>query len=145
MLVWILIWFPRSTCVSNVHFAILVNGGPTSFFWGKRGLCQGRPLSPLLFLIIIDGFSCLIGDAKSKGLLKGIKVLDSQYISHILFVDDVLLFRCGNRLELKCYYDILNLFSLASRIEVNPSKSCFIVPGGVVDDHILVSLLDGLH
>jgi len=44
-------------CVCNVSFSVLVNGSPSEFFYGSRGLRQGCPLSPLLFLLIIEGLS----------------------------------------------------------------------------------------
>lgn len=123
-------------CVSNVHFAILVNGAPTGFFHGQRGLRQGCPLSPLLFLIVIDGLSCLIGDAKSRCLIHGVRVSETRYLSHILFVDDVLLFGGGHWREWRVFFDIIHLFCLALGMEVSSSKSYFIAPGGVVDEEI---------
>ena len=42
-------------CVSSTNYSILVNGNPTSFFSASRGLRQGCPLSPLLFLLIAEG------------------------------------------------------------------------------------------
>lgn len=58
-------------CVTNVHFSVLVNGSPTVCFKGQRGLRQGCPLSPLLFLLVINGLSQLIGVAKMNGTIHG--------------------------------------------------------------------------
>lgn len=114
--------------VSNFYFAILVNGAPTSFFQGQRGLRQGCPLSPLLFLIVIYGLSRLIGDAKDRCKIRGVRVSDSYFLLHILFVDDVLLFGGGHWKEWKYFVDIIQLFCLASSMEVNIAKSCLISP-----------------
>jgi len=42
-------------CVSNVHYDVVINGYPTYFFKARRGLRQGCSLSPLLFILAMDG------------------------------------------------------------------------------------------
>lgn len=44
-------------CITNVSYSVLINGSKSSFFHAKRGLRQGCPLSPLLFLLIMEGLS----------------------------------------------------------------------------------------
>jgi len=61
-------------CISLVSFVVLLNGEVTPFFRLGRGLRQGCPLSPLLFLLIVEGLSRLLKEAEGNGSIK--KVLD---------------------------------------------------------------------
>ena len=74
----------------------MINGTPTGFFATSRGIHQGFPLSPLLFILVIEGNGLLIKDTQRKGKIKGIKVSSLLAVSHLLFVDDVVLFGIGN-------------------------------------------------
>ena len=86
-------------CVVSANYAILVNGNPTPFFSASRGLRQGCPLSPLLFLLIVEGFSRLIKELTEHGEIVGIEVAANIFITHLLFVDDILLFGGGTQWE----------------------------------------------
>jgi hypothetical protein len=55
-------------CVSSENFSILVNGSPKYFFKGYRGLSQGFPLSPLLFILVVECLNKLLKKAKPEGL-----------------------------------------------------------------------------
>jgi hypothetical protein len=52
-----------SFSVSTIRFSILINGCPNGFLEVSRGLCQGDPLSLLLFVIIMEALSCLMSKA----------------------------------------------------------------------------------
>ena len=54
-------------CLSTARFSVMVNGSPTGLFQSSRGLRQGDPLSPYLFVIVMEAFSCLLKRAVSKG------------------------------------------------------------------------------
>lgn len=75
-------------CVSSACFSILINGSPKGFFTAKRGLRQGDPLSPFLFVIVVKALSRMVTVAADKGLIEGFKVADSSLlISHLLYAD----------------------------------------------------------
>jgi hypothetical protein len=84
-------------CLSLVSFSLLMNGSTTPFFKAERGLRQGCPLSPLLFLLVVECLSHYLNEAKSVGISRGIKISQGLYISHLLFVDEILIFCDGSR------------------------------------------------
>lgn len=69
-----------------------MNGEPTEFFEPKVGLRQGDPLSPYLFILIMEILSRKILQLQEKEEIKGIKVgKHALAISHLFFTDDALL------------------------------------------------------
>ena len=77
-------------------FSVLINGSSTGFFKSSRGLKQGDPLSPYMFVLGMEAFSILIEKAASKGFLSGYKISnisgDVVQITHLLFADNTLVF-----------------------------------------------------
>lgn len=61
-------------CITTTSFAILVNGDPSSLFKPTRGLRQGDPLSPLLFIIVMEAFNRLLNRAQEQQLIRGVSV-----------------------------------------------------------------------
>nr|XP_009804761.1 PREDICTED: uncharacterized protein LOC104249929 [Nicotiana sylvestris] len=58
-------------CISTVRFFILINGSPEGFFPAHRGLRQGGPLSPFLFILAMEGLNNMVKTARSQGWIKG--------------------------------------------------------------------------
>nr|XP_016449022.1 PREDICTED: uncharacterized protein LOC107774064 [Nicotiana tabacum] len=58
-------------CISTVRFFILINGSPEGFFPAHRGLRQGDPLSPFLFILAMEGLNNMVKTARSQGWIKG--------------------------------------------------------------------------
>jgi len=79
------------SCITTINTVVLVNGAPTDFFKCHRGLRQGCPLSPLLFLIVVEVFSRMMTQVVTTVSFQGLKVAFNIFISHILFVNDVLI------------------------------------------------------
>jgi hypothetical protein len=110
-------------CLSSVSFSILINGSTSSFFKAERGVRQGCPLSPLLFLLVVECLSRFLNEAKSAGNFRGIKISPGLYISHLLFVDDILIFCDGSRQDIEKLCEGLILFKHATGMEINKQKS----------------------
>ena len=83
-------------CITTVRFSVLINGSPAGFFGSSRGLRQGDPLSPLLFLLVMKVRSRLLKMTEEGGFLRGFQaspnVRGGLHISHLLFADDTILF-----------------------------------------------------
>jgi hypothetical protein len=98
-------------CISTVRFSILVNGTPSGFFYSSRGLWQGDPLSPFLFVMVMKPLSRMLIAALDQGNLTGFSVgsreSESLVVNHLLFDDDTLIF-CGAQEEqirhLRCIF-----------------------------------------
>ncbi|KAH1131800.1 hypothetical protein J1N35_003178 [Gossypium stocksii] len=69
-------------CISTVSYSVVVNGNIGEIFYPTRGLRQGDPLSPFLFLICGEGLSSLMRSATRDGLLKGVKFIDERPIKY---------------------------------------------------------------
>ena len=69
-------------CVTSVGYRIKVNGELSEGFKPERGLRQGDPLSPYLFLICAEGFSALLQQAEQEGKTEGVKVCPSALVFH---------------------------------------------------------------
>ena len=73
-------------CVSSVSYRVKVNGKLTDAFTPQRGLRQGDPLSPYLFILCAEAFSVLLHRAELDGSIQGVKVcVEALIINHIFF------------------------------------------------------------
>ena len=79
-------------CISTVSYSFNLNGQKVGHFTPTRGLHQGDPLSPYLFIICAEGLSNLLKKAVEAKEINGIKICkDSPMVSHLFFADDSLL------------------------------------------------------
>jgi hypothetical protein len=99
------------------------NGAASPFFSSGRGLRQGCPLSPLLFLLVAEGLSRALISAINTGDFQGIKTSPDLRITHLLFVDDVLIFSSGRPRDVETLAAILQLFQDATGMIINSQKS----------------------
>ncbi|XP_060957672.1 uncharacterized protein LOC133029200 [Cannabis sativa] len=87
-------------CVTSVSFSVLVNGAPGNVFSPGRGLRQGDPLSPYLFILCSEVLSKLVRKAEDCGELTGIRIgRNSIPITHLFYADDALFFCRANQME----------------------------------------------
>ncbi|GJZ52405.1 putative RNA-directed DNA polymerase, eukaryota, reverse transcriptase zinc-binding domain protein, partial [Tanacetum coccineum] len=80
------------SCLNSSYASVLINGIPTKEFKLERGLRQGDPLSPFLFILVVEALNVVMLEAKNKNIFKGIEVgNDKVYMSHLQFADDALI------------------------------------------------------
>lgn len=84
---------------------------------------MGCPLCPFPFLLIVEGLSKLIAIARISGTLERVKIVPIEIISHLLFIDDVLLFGIGSPQEYRVLKYILDLLCFSIVRESNMIKS----------------------
>ncbi|KAB2630796.1 hypothetical protein D8674_008315 [Pyrus ussuriensis x Pyrus communis] len=111
-------------CISSVKFAVLLNGQAGESFAPSRGLRQGDPLSPYLFILVGEVLSKLFQGAVDQGRLEGVKIGGSgPVISHLFFADDTLLFLRADVKNCRNLKHMLDKFCVASGQKVNLEKS----------------------
>jgi hypothetical protein len=98
------------SCVVSSSFAVLINGEASMFFTSERGLCQGCPLSPLLFILVMESISLLLKKGQAEGKLTGVKVSRIIKVLHLIFVDDVLIMSKASLEEWQVIKTLLELF-----------------------------------
>ncbi|KAK2395425.1 hypothetical protein QL285_057163 [Trifolium repens] len=111
-------------CVSTVSFSVLVNGQPSPILHPNRGIRQGDPLSPYLFILCADVLSSLIIKKQEEGLIQGIAIaVDAPKITHLFFADDSLIFCRARKEEATQLLEVLNEYQQASGQQINMNKS----------------------
>ncbi|XP_019186519.1 PREDICTED: uncharacterized protein LOC109181223 [Ipomoea nil] len=111
-------------CVTTVSYSVLVNGSRTDQIIPTRGLRQGDPLSPYLFIICAEGLSILLKQAQAKGEIHGYRVTrGTPSITNLFFADDSLLFFKANIQEAGVVKRCLSEYEKMSGQAVNYHKS----------------------
>jgi hypothetical protein len=118
-------WINRiMQCVKSVSYSVLINGTPYGRITPTRGIRQGDPLSPYLFLLCAEGLSSLLGKAEEEGLISGVPVAARGYkLSHLLFADDSLLFCRANSMEWDNVMNLLMKYEKVSGQKLNSQKT----------------------
>ena len=112
------------TCVMTPSFSVQINGRAYGSITPSRGLQQGDPLLPYLFLICAKGFSSLLAKAEREGHIHGVSICRrAPTMSHLLFADDLLLFCCANQEEVQTISDVLQVYATSSSQGINFEKS----------------------
>jgi hypothetical protein len=111
-------------CVTSAHFSVLINGIPTGQITPSRGIRQGDPISPYLFLICAEALSTLLTRADRNGPLRGVPTSKrGPRLNHLFFADDSLLFCRADSAHWNRLTTILRVYERASGQKLNTSKT----------------------
>lgn len=111
-------------CVRTAQFSVLLNGKPTGRIIPTRGLRQGDPISPYLFLLVSEVLSSLITGAVSRRTMSGFRPGKfCPEISHLFFADDSLIFCRASIEQVWALKSILSQYEQASGQKINVEKS----------------------
>ncbi|GJV51398.1 RNA-directed DNA polymerase, eukaryota [Tanacetum coccineum] len=110
-------------CLNSGMASILVNGSPTSEFQFHRGLKQGDPLAPYLFILVMESLHLSFTRVIEAGIFTGVRIDPSTMISHLFYADDVVFIGEWSQDNLKGIMHSLRCFSLLSGLSINIKKS----------------------
>lgn len=111
-------------CVRSPVYSLLWNGFQTETFTPTRGLRQGDPLSPYLFVIIMETISRAIQKEVDDTTWTLVSFsAGAPPISHLIFADDLLLFSAANDSNASCISNVLHNFARAFGLRCNLTKS----------------------
>jgi hypothetical protein len=110
-------------CVSFARFVVMINGTPTSSIVPSRGIRQGDPILPYLFLLCAKALSSLLTQADREGWLMGAPTSRrGPHLNHLFFIDDSLLFCRADICHWHRLSSILHLYERASGQRLNAQK-----------------------
>ncbi|GJZ86688.1 RNA-directed DNA polymerase, eukaryota, reverse transcriptase zinc-binding domain protein [Tanacetum coccineum] len=109
-------------CLKSAKASVLINGSPSYEFSLHRGLRQGDPLSPFLFILVMEALHVAVEDAIDVGLYRGVQIR-SLHISHLFFADDVLFLGEWSRSNIIGIVSLLLCFHNVSGLKINLQKS----------------------
>lgn len=122
-------------CVCSIKYSITANGEQVCNTVPSRGLRQGDPLSPYLFLIASNVLSILINKAILKKSFVGIRLRRKcPIISHLLFADDSLVFLEAKTEVCSNFKDLVMSFNEASGLSINFQKSSLFFSANTNED-----------
>ena len=114
-------------CVSTASMSIILNGSPLKPFKMEKGLRQGDPLSPYLFILVSEGLVSILQKAHELNLIEVVSIGKAKVnLKHLQFANDNIIFAPKNSICIVNYFRILDVFALMSGLSLNYSKSSFI-------------------
>lgn len=131
-------------CITTATFSVKINGVLSGYFRSTKGLRQGDPLSPYLFVIVMEALSLMIKHSTSTSEAFSFHWKAScTSTTHLCFADDLILFCKGDLASVGIMKNSLDDFSQHSGLTINKEKSlCFL---GNVPSQVADSIIDLLH
>ncbi|KAL9673493.1 hypothetical protein QQ045_029752 [Rhodiola kirilowii] len=136
--------------VSSVRYALRINGETTETFRPERGLRQGDPLSPYLFILCSEWLSRSLSKLQCDGSISSLKIhRRAPLITHLMFADDcLLLFKAEERTG-EIFSSLLKTYENISVQVINYHKSELVLSSNATDamkrrfhDHLAVNVVN---
>lgn len=119
-------------CVTSVNYSFLMNGSQFGVLQPGRRLRQGDPLSPYLFICVVESFIALISEAERRGEISGVRVArNTPSITTLCFADETLLFCKATEGEAVALKTRLDLYANVSGQVINYEKSSMTFSRGI--------------
>ncbi|KAL9668847.1 hypothetical protein QQ045_006387 [Rhodiola kirilowii] len=120
-------------CTTSVSYKIRINDSISEAIIPKRGLRQGDPISPYLFIICMEWLTHAINNQQRQGCIEGVKICkNAPEVTHLMFADDCLICLKATREAVMGIKDILTTYELVAGQKVNYSKSEVVFSRNVV-------------
>ncbi|GLT73885.1 hypothetical protein SLA2020_457150 [Shorea laevis] len=110
-------------CISTTMFSIVFNGNLCGYFSGKKGVRQGDPLSPYIFVVCMEVLSRMLNQAAVEGKFAYHPKCEKVRLTHLCFADDLIIFTNGSITSLDAIDEVLKQFYTISGLRVNYAKS----------------------
>ncbi|WOL17010.1 hypothetical protein Cni_G25798 [Canna indica] len=111
-------------CLSSAMFFCSINGQKSSGFTSKKGVRQGDPLSPYIFIIMQDMLSRILNKFSENGYIKCFNYKGMK-LSHLAFADDILIVIKGNLKNCSNVMKAISLYCSLTDQRINNAKSKF--------------------
>ncbi|GKD51880.1 RNA-directed DNA polymerase, eukaryota, partial [Tanacetum coccineum] len=125
------------SCLTSSRGSILVSGSPTEEFQFHKGLKQGDPPSPFLFILVMENLHISFQRVVDAGLIKGIVLGLTLQLSHMFYVDDAVFVGQWSDANIDTLVHVLDCFHRASGMHINMNKSKLI---GIFVDEVKVTI-----
>ncbi|GJV87280.1 RNA-directed DNA polymerase, eukaryota [Tanacetum coccineum] len=123
-------------CLRSSWGSVLVNGSPTEEFQFFKGLKQGDPLSPFIFILVMESLHISFKRVVDAGMFNGIVLNSVMHLSHMFYADDAVFMGQWSTKNIDTIIYVLKCFHRASGLSINLSKSKLL--GVVVSDDRVV-------
>jgi len=120
-------------CVSIVSYFLILNGGLTNRFQWKKGLRQGDPMSPYLFVLVMEYLNKALKELKDNPNFNHHPRCSRNNITHICFADDLIICSRADEVSIKLLLKSFNHFSEVSGLKDNLEKSALYIAGVTKD------------
>lgn len=125
-------------CITSPKYSILINGSPYGYFGASRGLRQGCPLSPYLFVMVMELMSIIFQQQISQGKFGLHPRCKLTKLTHLCFADDVLVFFKGSCSAATTLKNCITEFTAYTGLEMNIHKTSLF--SSVVDADTLMEI-----